>query len=155
MNIEIEKLQKITSDIQLPFTLLLDTNKIAKHWFLSYKYFLIREDYTFGNLPFKTIFDSPKSDKNMIFKDFAEKSVLSSIRQNWKTDFEIGHLEIIAWCSEIVEKDSSLFYLYDNQNNYKGLFCHSLNWAEDVVYFGNSLNDFFDWSQCVSSSYAL
>ncbi len=147
MNIEIEKLQKLTSDIPFPFTIILDTNKTAKHWFLSYNYFVIREDYTFENLPFKTVYDSPHRDKSIIFKGFAEKEVLDSIKQYWKTDFEIGRIEIIAWCSEIVEKDSSLFFLYDNQDNYKGLYCHCssyVTWAEDIVYVGNGLSDFFD-----------
>lgn len=149
MNIEIEKLQKLTSDIQFPFTLILDTKKTAKHWFLSYNYFVIREDYTFENLPFKTCFNQYSKDESGVFNSFVEKYVLQSIIRYWKTDFEIGHIEIIAWCSEIVEKDSSLFYLYDNQNNYKGLFCHSLNWTEDVVYLGNNLNDFFDLDKTI------
>ncbi len=148
MNKEIEKLQKLISDIPFPLTIILDTNKTVKHWFLTYNYFVIREDFTFDNLPFKTIYNQ---NENGFFKNYVENEVLKSILSEWENiDFKIGRIEVIAWCSEIVEKDSSVFYLYDNQENYKGIYCHSLNWSKDIVHLGYSLSDFFDLDKGVN-----
>lgn len=145
MNIEIEKLEKLISNIPFPSTIILDTKKTAKHWFLTYNYFVIREDFTFDNLPFETVFNENVSG---VFKSYVENAILESIVNYWENiGFEIGKIEVIAWCSEIVEKDSSLFYLYDNQGNYKGLYCHSLNWVKDVVYLGHDLSEFFNFDK--------
>jgi len=152
MNIEIENLQKLISPLPFPSTVILDTAKTVKHWFLTYKYFVIREDFTFENLPFKTCFNEVG---NMSFKSFAEDKVLESIRTYWNTDFTIERIEIIAWCSEIVEKDSALFYIYDNQNICKGLYCHSLNWVKDIVPVGNGLGDFYDLEKALAEPASL
>lgn len=142
MNIEIEKLQKLISHIPFPSTIILNTKKTAKHWFLTYNYFVIREDFTFDDIPFETVFNKKVSG---VFKSYVENAIFESIVENWKNiGFEIGKIEVIAWCSEIVEKDSSLFYIYDNQGDYKGLYCHSLNWTKDVVYLGHGLSEFFN-----------
>lgn len=147
MNLETEKLHNLISKINFPFTIIFDTKKTSKHWFLSYNYFFIREDYTIENIPFKTfyhVYSSSYHNEKSSLKDYMEKEVLNSIKQSWNLEFEIGRIEIFAWCSEIVEKDGSLFFLYDNLGNNRGIYCHSFVWENDVVFVAKNLTDYFD-----------
>lgn len=147
MNSENERLHSLVSKIDFPFTIIFDTKKTSKHWFLSYNYFFIREDYTLENIPFKTFHHvSPSSYHNdkSNFKGYLENEVFNSINQSWNLEFEMGRIELFAWCSEIVEKDGSLFFLYDKSENNRGIYCHSFAWEKDVVFVANKLTDYFD-----------
>lgn len=153
MHPEYQQLQTLLQQVPFPKTIKLNMRKINKHWFLDYDYFLFREEYTVAELQGKTGYYDRELENGAYAA--VNKDVLASINDSWKSrmkeqGIEIGSIQVFAWCEQIVEKDSSLFYLYDKKGMYRGIYCHSLNWHEDIVYLGQSLDEFFDVDKGVS-----
>jgi len=140
VNNELILLQELLTEIEYPGTITLDMRKTAKHWFLGYDYYLIRMETLANDISKETcIADSYYGSQiNDLFIDRANHNIEKSIKRYWSNEVEIGTIDVIAFTDKIVEKDSAIFYLYNLEGDNLGLYCHSMNWVEDIVYIGRS-----------------
>lgn len=145
-------IRQILTQVTHPHTLLLDMRKTARHWLLGYEYFIIRPEHQIKDLAGKTCF-TPDSYQGFRPDDFfyakVNTDVSESVHMYWSESVDVGRISICAWSAYTVEKDTCLLYLFDKDDNYKGVYCHCLNRVEEIIYVGNSLADFFDFESTI------
>ncbi|GJM63067.1 hypothetical protein [Persicobacter diffluens] len=116
-----------------------DTRKAGGHWLLNADYFLIKP----GDL-------NTKERGEFFIKDFyvcdgvnilerLNQKVSKSIKEHWSENKVFA----FAWSNDVVEKDASLVYVFDNDGAVKGIYAHSLNYVEDKVFVAKRLSDIF------------
>lgn len=146
---ELLKLESIASFLINDATLVFDMTRTNKHWLLDYKYFFVKKNISKVTLSEATVFHCHFNDSKYPSVDndpylFIESVFEDYIISNWKDKLSIGRIEILAWSKFTVEKDTGLFYLYDEKNNYKGIYCNCMNRGDECIYVGQTLSDFFD-----------
>jgi hypothetical protein len=67
------------------------------------------------------------------------QKVSKSVNEHWAEDKVFA----FAWSNDVVEKDASLIYVFNNDGTVKGVYVHSLNYVEDKVFVAKSLSDIF------------
>jgi len=117
-----------------------DTRSIGEHWLLNADYFLVKpEDYNTkerGEYFIKDFYVN--EDKNIL--ESINREVLASIKEHWSEDKAF----IFAWSNDVVEKDASLVYLFNDDGSVKGIYVHSLNFVEHKVFVAKSLSEVFN-----------
>lgn len=121
-------------------TYIFDTRSVGGHWLLNANYFLLKPG------------DRNTKERGEYFiKDFyvkegddilvsVNKKVSESVKQYWSEDKVFA----FAWSNDVVEKDASLVYVFNNDGSVKGIYIHSLNYVENKVFVANSLFGIFD-----------
>lgn len=149
MTNELTLLEYISSFLDKEHTIIFDMTRTNKHWLLDYKYFFVRKNISKNTINTDTclyghFYDTeyPEVDINPYF--FLQAVFENYIKMNWRDKLSIGRIELLAWSKYTVEKDTGLFYLYDLEDNYKGIFCNCTNRGDECIYVGQSINDFFD-----------
>ena len=116
-----------------------DTRNLGEHWLLKSNYTLIQPKEK-----------NKKWKKDFFIKDFyvneddniimaINEKVSRSVKQHWSEN----KIFAFAWSNEVVEKDASLIYVFNNDGSVKGIFIHSLNFATEKVYVAKNLKDVF------------
>ena len=118
-------------------TYVFDTRSIASHWLLNADYFLVKprdlNTKERGELFIKDFYVG--EGENILEK--LNQRVSESTSQHWSEN------KIFAWSNDVVEKDTSLVYIFKNDGTVKGIYAHSLNYVEDKVFVAAKLSDIF------------
>ncbi len=118
---------------------LFDTRPAGSHWLLNADYFLVKpEDCNIGERGEFFIKDFYVREGETILESLNQK-VSKSIKEYWSED----KVFVFAWSNDVVEKDASLVYVFDNDGEVKGIYVHSLNYVEDKVFVAKRLSDIF------------
>ncbi|AYB33771.1 hypothetical protein [Chryseolinea soli] len=144
----IDTLQTLSNRLPYPQTIVLDMRKTVKHWFLNYDYFILRDGHRLKDVNQEHLHVTSLEGERPLL-NIVNARVLDSVQSYWSNQIDVGEVKVFAWCNQIVEKDSMLFQLYDKAGKDKGIYCHSLNWTEDIVYVGESIDIFFDLDKAV------
>jgi len=135
--------------IVFPSTIFLfDTRIAGSNWLLKGDYFLLKPQE-------KNI----KERGEYFIRDFyvkegegiletVNKKVSESVNQYWSEE----KIFVFAWSNDLVEQDSSLIYVFENNGLVKGIYIHSFNYVNEKVFVASRLSDIYDLSQIESNS---
>lgn len=143
MNKELDILEAIVKLLPSKNTVTFDMSRTCKHWLLDYEYFYVRNSFTKTNLTTDTCLDFRYKEQASV-RNFIQAEIEQSIKTYWSEKISIGKVELLAWSKYTVEKDTGLVYIYDKQNNCKGIFCHCMNRVEEFIYVGSNISVFFN-----------
>lgn len=119
---------------------LFDTRKLGNHWLLNSNYFLVtpKEINTKDRGKYYINEHYVNTGENILCS--INFKILKSIKEYWSEN----KVFVLAWSNEVVEKDASLLYVFNDDNTIKGVYIHSLNYVQEKVFLGKNLKDFFD-----------
>lgn len=122
-------------------TYVFDLKAIGGHWLLNGDYFLLSPDEhnnkERGEYFIKDFYVD--EGENLLLK--INETVSKSIREYWSENKVFA----FAWSNEVLEKDASLVYVFDDFGIAKGIYIHSLNFVEDKIFVANSISELISY----------